>query len=308
MKQLTRRNAILGAIGTGAVALAGCVSDTGSEENDDDGAEDEQAADGPETTELESSVERVGSDCAGMGPGEVTVFLDEETYVVQGTIPSPTPCYEPVIESHAFDDGTLSLTIDVTASGDGPCMDCNGEVMYDATISGVDREQVDRVSVTHTGGKTHDTPADEIPEGLPELVEAEITDSGSQPRDSEEDGSVDIGEIDDSGETGTITITGRIPTENPHHEAVLDAASVRAGTLSLTVSVESTLEDDRMGTMPLGVVEYTAVAEIEHPGGIDSVQIQHPQSSYGGSWASDSAAASESETGSDSGSASDGSP
>lgn len=304
MQQLTRRQALVGALGTGAVALAGCVSGNGDEPDDEsDGQQsDDKQDDESGTTELDSSIERVGSDCAGMGPGEAPVFLDDGEYVVHGTIPSPTPCYEPVIDSQDFDDGTLSLTVDVTAKDDGPCVDCVGEVAYDARISGPDPAEVDSVSITHAGGKTHETPAEDIPEQLAELLSAEITDSESRPRDGEEEGDGDVGEIDDSGETGTITITGRIPTEHPHYEAVLEFARIRGNTLSVTVGVESTLEDEQMGTMPLGMVEYTASAEIEHPEAIDSVQISHPNAGYGIGWASDSAAASESETGSGSGS------
>ncbi|WP_336328033.1 hypothetical protein [Halovenus sp. HT40] len=292
MQQLTRRQALVGALGTGAVALAGCVSGNGDDPDD----ESDDQGDDSGTAELDSSIERVGSGCAGMGPGEAPVFLDDGEYVVQGTIPSPTPCYEPVIDSQNFENGTLSVTIDVTETDDGPCTDCVGEVLYDATVSGPDPSEVDSVSITHAGGKTHETPAEDIPEGVPALVDAEITDSESRPRDGKSEGTAEVDEIDDSSDTGTITITGKIPTEHPHHEAVLTDASVRAGTLSVSVDVESTLEDEQMGTMPLGMVEYTASAEIEQPAAIDSVQISHPNAGYGSSWASDSASASESAT------------
>lgn len=303
MEQLTRRNALLGALSTGAAALAGCVSNGGDKENT---ADNNDSSD--EMTELDSSVERVGSDCAGTSHDEARVFLADDTYVVQGTIISPTPCYEPVIDSQRFEDGTLSLTVDVTAEDDDICVECVGEILYDATVSGPDPSEVTRVSVTHVDGETHETPAEDIPEGVPELMGVEITDSESRPRDSEQSGSVEVGEIDDSAETGTLTITGAIPTENPHYEPVITEAGVRGGTLSVTVDVESTLEGDRMGTMPLGVVEYTASAEIEQPAAIDSVQVSHPNSSYGAAWASDSASGSAGETGSNSeSSSSDGS-
>jgi hypothetical protein len=300
MQQLTRRNALLGALGTGAAALAGCVSGTDDPADSADGS-DEQQDDGSESTALDASIERAGSDCAGMSHGEVSVFLDDGEYVVQGTIPSPTPCYEPVLDSYGFEGGTLSLTVDIAEEG-GACMDCTGEVHYDATVSGAEQSEIDRVSVEHVDGKTYETPAEDVREGLPALIEAEITDSESRPRDGDEEGTAEVDEIDDSNETGTIAITGKIPTETPHYEAVLQAASVRAGTLSVTVDVESTLEDNEMGTKELGLVEYTASAELEHPAGIDSVQISHPNAGYGSSWASDSASASQSASHSDSGS------
>ena len=301
MQQLTRRKAVLGALGTGAVALAGCVSGNGDDPDEESDDPDDEQNDDSGTTDIDTSIERVGGGCAGVGPGDAAVFLVDGEYLVQGTIPSPTPCYDPVIDAQSFEDGTLSVTVDVTEQGGGPCTDCVGEVLYDATISGPDPSAVERVSITHVDGKTHETPAADIPDGVPELIDATITDSESSPRDGESEGTAEVGEIDD-GETGTITITGKIPTEHPNYEAVLTDASVRAGTLSVTVDVESTLEEDRMGTMPLGMVEYTASAELEYPGAIDSAQIQHPNAGYGSSWDSDSASASASRSSDASGS------
>lgn len=289
MEQFTRRNAVLGALGTGAVALAGCVSKSGDEADDSDTPDDDDDP-GQGETDLDSSITRVESDCTSMAHGEAPVFLDDGAYIVQGTILSPTPCYEPVIDSRRFAEGILSLTVDVTAEDDSTCVECAGGLLYDATVSGPDPSEVDQVSVAHAGGEAHDTAATDIP-GLPELVEAKITDSESRPRDSEEDGTAEVDKVDDSGETGTIRITGNIPTENPHYEAVLTEARVRTGTLRVAVDVESTLEDDQMGTLPLGAVEYTVSAEIAHPSSIDSVQIQHPNAGYGSSWASDRATA-----------------
>ena len=304
MQQLTRRNAVLGALGTGIVALAGCVSDSGDdpESATDDQRDNDNRDETAGPTDFDVAIEGVGSDCAGVDPGDVAVFLDDGAYVVQGTIPSPTPCYEPVVDSKRFDDGTLSLTVDVTTEEDGPCVDCVGEIYYDATISGADPAEVETVSITHAGGQTHETPAEDIPEGVPRLVDAEITDSESRPRDGEEEGSAEVSEIDDSGETGAITITGEIPTETPHYEPVLTEVRLRGGTLSVTVDVESTREEDQMGYQVTGLVEYTTRVELEHPAGIDSAQIQHPNARYGSSWASDSAAAGRGTTGSDSGS------
>jgi hypothetical protein len=295
MQKRTRRT-VLGALGTGAVALAGCVSGSDDDAENDQTENDDDSENNSETTTVDSSIERVGSGCAGTGPGEVAVFLDDGEYVVQGTIPAPNPCHMPTIESDGFEDGTLSLTVDVTKE-DGPCERCFGEVLYDATISGPDPSAVGRVSVTHAGGKTHETPAADVPDGVPKLIEAEITDSRGTPRDSSEEGTAEVGEIDDSGETGTITITGQIPTNDPHHEAVLEDASVRAGELSVTVGTEST---EAAGTMPLGLVEYTASVEVEHPARIDSAKINHPGASYGSGWASETGVVDEGSSGSES--------
>jgi len=134
---------------------------------------------------------------------------------------------------------------------------------------------------------------------VPEVTEATVTESKPRPRDGETNGTAEVGDLENKA--GTVTVTGTIPTDNPHYEAVVTDASVHNGALSLSVEVESTLEDGRAGTMPLGVVEYTASVDIEPSAALDSVRIEHPNASYGSSWASDSAAANEGTT-SDSGS------
>lgn len=314
MQKLTRRKAIIGSLGIGAAALAGCVSgadDPNSDDDGDDGEDDngdngDNAGDGPEP---ETSIEQFGSDCAGQDSESVAVYADDGVYLLPGTLPAPTPCHEAVLDSTAYEDGTLSVTVDVAEVDENEaCVDCHGKVDYEVTVEGLDSADVETVEITHATGETHTVEADEFREGRPkrlELVDAEITESSSEVRDEKFEGSnAELDEIPDGSDsgTGTIEIEGMIPTDTPHYEAVLEDAAVQGTQLRMAVGVESTLEDGEMGTEPLGAVRYTATIELRNPGKLQSFQVAHPQSSHGGAWESDSASASSStSTGSESG-------
>ena len=84
-------------------------------------------------------------------------------------------------------------------------------------------------------------------------------------------------------EDSAVTIEGMIPASDPHHEAVVES-EFEDGTLSVVVDVESTLDDDEAGTLPLGEIEYEARidlgvsidtverVEVEHVGGETHVE------------------------------------
>lgn len=295
MKQLTRRKAILSSIGVGAAALAGCVSaaddPSGGNENSDDG-EDAGAGSDPEAT-----LEQLGSECGGPDSESVSVFDDDSAYVVTGTLPSPSPCYEPVLEATDYEEGTLSLTVDaVEEDPDRDCLDCPGALDYEVTVGELDAEPTS-VEVTHVTGETHTVEAGAFTEGRPaspELIDAEITMNSGNTRGESFGGSdIELGDVTDlqDAETGSIRIHGTIPTSTPHYRAVLDDVAVSGSELQLAVSVESTLGEDEMGTQTLGVVSYTAVVELRNPGLIGSVKVDHPDSGHGMAWESASASA-----------------
>ncbi len=291
MTELTRRAALVGAAGAGAVALAGCVSndDPDSEAADNPTDDDTNTESSTDEMSLTASVERVGSSCGMSDSGEATVFLDDGTFVVIGEIPAPTPCYDPELTAYSFADGRLSVTVDVVARSDETCADCRGTVSYEARLSGPSPDDVEHVSVSHADGQSYEVPAPDVDEGPPAVHGATITETTSESRGSGDRGRAEV-TLPES-ETGVVTIDGAIPTEHPHYEAVLEAATVHGTTLRVVVDVQSTLKEDTMGTTPLGIVEYIASVDVNHADGLDSVTVEHPNSSYGSSWASSSATA-----------------
>lgn len=295
MTDLTRRATLAGAASAGALALAGCVSSDDPDETEAaDNPTDDSDAESTDEMTLTASVERTGSTCANPEPGTATVFFDEE-FVVTGSIPAPDPCHVPELTAHSLADGTLSLTVDVVAESDESCTGCTGLVHYEATVSGPTLDDVDRVAVSHADGEIHEMPAPEIRAGPPAIQSATITETTGTTRGSGDRARADVTPPESGGKTGTVTIEGTIPTNHPHNEAVLEEATVRGETLEVAVGVESTLGEDTAGTMPLGIVKYTAAITVEHPGGLSSVVVEHPNGGFGSSWASDSATASDGE-------------
>ena len=307
MRKLTRRKAVLSSIGIGAAAIAGCVSDSpGSDDGNDDGNDgnDDNTGNGDDTgnsdpVDLSGSIARTGSDCSGPDPGTAAAYVSDGVHVVEGSLPSPTPCYEPSLESTGYEDGTLSVTVDVVEEEvDGTCIECEGEISYEATVEGADPADVDSVEVVHVTGETYTIPKDDFGSIRPQLVSAELTDTAAETRSGENSGRSEV-MLDDltrlSGDgVERVEVQGRIPTETPHYEAVLEESSVVGTALELSVGVESTQEDDEMGTQPLGVVTYTVAVELRNGDALQSARIEHPESSHGAAWESDSASASSS--------------
>lgn len=293
MNEFTRRETLTGVAGAGALALAGCVSsDDTDETGPTDNPSDDDTTESTEEMTLTTAVERIGSSCTSASAGEATVFFDDE-FVVAGSITAPNPCYAPELTAHSLTDGTLSLTVDVVAESEEGCTSCTGMVNYEATLSGPTLEDVDSVSVSHADGGSYETPASEIRAGPPVVRGATITETTGRARGPGDRAGADITPPEASGETGSVTIEGVIPTDNPHYEAVLEKATVQGETLRVAVGVESTLDDDQAGTMPLGIVDYTVTVTVEHPGSLQSVTVEHPDSAYGSSWASGTATASD---------------
>lgn len=298
MEQLTRRKAILSSVGIGAAALAGCVSGDGDEDGSDDGTDDDDGDNTGNQPDPDATIEHLDSGCGGPDSESVSVFDDEGVYIVAGTLPSPTPCYEAALEATGYEDGTLSLTVDaVEEELDGDCIECVGELDYEVTVEGLEDVELTSVEVTHTTGETHTVEAGEFVDGRPprpELIDTELTTSGSEIRDETfQGGGIELGEVDDlsDAERGTIEIHGTIPTNTPHYRAVLDDVTVERTSLHVAVDVESTLEDGEVGTQPLGVVNYTVAVELRNPGLIASVNVDHPESGHGAAWESDSTSA-----------------
>jgi len=293
MTELTRRAALAGVGGAGVFVLAGCVSSDDPENTE--APDNEMNTDsGTDEMTLTASIERVDSRCAMSESGEASVFLADGEFTVTGEIPASNPCHDPELTAHSFSDGTLSVTVDVVARADEPCASCTGTVYYEARLSGPTPDDVERVSVSHADGQTYETPASDIRQGPPAVRGATMAESTSEPRGSSDRGRADVTLPETDSRTGTVTIEGAIPTEHPHYEAVLEEATVHGKTLRVGVGVESTLEDGRMGTMPLGIIEYTAHVDVEYPDGLESVTVEHPNSGYGSSWGSNSASAGDS--------------
>ena len=287
MQEITRRKTILGAVGAGAVALAGCVSNGGQgEENTGDGnGGDENDDDNNRDGAIQNStIERVGSDCAGPNPGAVTVALDEETCLIDGTIDTPTPCYLPAFEEVTYEEGTLSVTVAIEGETDEDgepleCVTCEGKVLYQSSVELAYDTAVETVEVTHESGQQFTIDESEFGDGRPTIVSTSIETTRADTRDGETSTVHEFEHDDDR-----VTVEGSIPTDTPHYEAVILESSIRQRQLQLAIGVESTLDEDEAGTLPTGIVEYEAEINLENGGALDSARIDHPDSSHGMAW------------------------
>lgn len=86
----------------------------------------------------------------GDRPADVRVTTKDESVIVEGTIQTSTPCYEPTLESVSFDDDDDRLTVVVDAVEDGTdvCIQCVGAVTYRVTVD-FERGYPDVVDVKH---------------------------------------------------------------------------------------------------------------------------------------------------------------
>lgn len=284
MEEISRRKVLVGTATFTTAAVAGCVSgdDGGDDENDgDDGGNDS----GGNAVE-ERSITTVGTDCAGTESDTVLVVVDGTTYTVEGTLPAATPCYLANLVESSVSDGTLSLSVDVEEDPEEEaCIECDGEVSYDATVE--TSEAVETVTVSHETGETHTVESSEFREQYREILSTSIetTNRGSRSSDRSED-------VELSRSEQTVTIEGLILTSTPHHEAVLEEAAIEDRKLEVSVDTESTLEDNNMGTTELGFLEYEATVEMDDTDTLEGVTVEHPEGVHGFGWETDSATAS----------------
>ena len=284
MERYTRRTVLLGTAGLATAGLAGCVGDNG-----DDGDEGSGDTGGVE----ESSITQIGSDCAGPDSDTVAVVTEGNTYTVEGTLPASTPCYEAELVETGYEDGTLSLTVGVVEDGSEMCVECEGQVSYEATVDLSDEASVETVSVTHETGETHTVEQSAFVDGQPEVVSSSIETTQTGSRTDEQSEGVDF----ETGD-GAVTIEGTILTSTPHYEAVLEETAIEGRALQVTIATESTQDDNEMGTQEEGYLDYEATVEIEDIDSLERAEIRHPSATHGFEWDEDSASASgSSETG-----------
>jgi hypothetical protein len=157
MEDISRRRVLLGTAGVTTAAIAGCVSggDDGTDDSSGNGTDDGET--GETGSVKRGSITRTGSDCAGQEPDTATVIVEENSYTIEGSLPSPTPCYEPELVDVGYTDGTLSLTVDIVADGSSECVECEGQVDYDATVELSPRGRLSRQSLSPTKVVRHTT-------------------------------------------------------------------------------------------------------------------------------------------------------
>lgn len=159
-----RRRTVLLGMATVTGGLAGCLQAQGDPDDnttEDDPESDVPASSGPESggggtddpePTLESrNIETTGSGCSDGDHGDASVNVGDSSITVEGTIQASDPCHEAILQDVALEDRTLSLTVDVEATG-AMCTECVGEIDYEATFEIENVDGVESANVDHVGG------------------------------------------------------------------------------------------------------------------------------------------------------------
>ncbi|MDS0477857.1 hypothetical protein [Natrinema sp. 1APR25-10V2] len=123
----------------------------------------------PEFRVAERSIETLEQNCADEADDDdATVAFEDEAVIVDGSITTPTPCYEPSIAEATHDERRDALEITV-ASGEqsaASCADCLGVVDYEARLE-LEGRYPGHVVVRHEsgGGRRRVATAEYPPDG-----------------------------------------------------------------------------------------------------------------------------------------------
>lgn len=145
-----RRRALLAVVGT-SLAAAGCLSesdgDGGGDGDDDSGTGTDPGTAAPPSVAATAFDDGEG-DCGGDDAATVTV--SDRTVVVAGRAMTPDPCHDLALAAADYDAGDDRLTVVVAVGDEGPggCVECVGEVPYEARVT-FDRGLPGTVIVRH---------------------------------------------------------------------------------------------------------------------------------------------------------------
>lgn len=166
-----KRRTLLKGVATAAAGgvLAGCLeepADPGAPGTDDadggDGAGDDPDGDGTdgdddvpfdldESPPTGSSTQTIVTRETTCGETDrATVSWSEDSIVVSGWITASNPCHEAVVDGVEVEDDVATVSIGIRGDEEEVCIQCLGEINYEATIRFDDRPPAE-VVVRHVG-------------------------------------------------------------------------------------------------------------------------------------------------------------
>lgn len=273
-----QRRALLAALGA-AAGTTGCLavepprgsdpdgsdpggSDPGSDDGDpDESGPEEFDPDGPVAT---ADIVTVGAECGGPNDDRAHVIRDDDAIVIEGTLPAPTPCYAATLTDATVEDDTLVVTVDVESDleDDEGCVQCHGKIDYSATLTLATDVSVDRVTVQHASGTSHEKRLEDGPAAI-ETIDTACADGS-------EDESVSV----DRTDTG-VRITGVRPAPNPCHTATIAEVTEEDDRLTVVINVESTLSGDEVCVECVGAIRYEVAIRGDAPADISEITVDH---------------------------------
>jgi len=93
-------------------------------------------------------IETVDTSCMSEEATGIDVSFSETAVVVDGVAQTSTPCYEARIDSASVSGGELLVTVGFDRD-DGPCVECVGQLQYEATVELDTTDGISAVTVVH---------------------------------------------------------------------------------------------------------------------------------------------------------------
>jgi hypothetical protein len=149
---------------------------------------------------------------------------------------------------------------------------CAGAVTYRADVELEDASGLDTVMVDHatpTGADHRIQPGQDPDDGSHAVVGTSIETVDASCGTGEDD-AVAVTFEDDA-----VALEGVLPAPNPCHEALVEAASYEAGTLSVAIDAADATGEDEGCVQCHGSVTYRADVELEDASAVETVLVDH---------------------------------
>lgn len=102
----------------------------------------------------EAAIQTTDTGCGDEDVDEASASLDAGTLTVEGRVSTSTPCYEAVLVNRHVDGETLHLGV-ATRAREEMCVDCVGELGYEATVDLLNDDDLSELVVAHADGGDH---------------------------------------------------------------------------------------------------------------------------------------------------------
>lgn len=102
----------------------------------------------------EATIETTDTGCGNEDVDEASASLDAGTLTVEGRVSTSTPCYEARLVNRHIDGETLHLGVAARAREE-MCVDCVGELSYEATVDLLNDDGLSELVVAHADGRDH---------------------------------------------------------------------------------------------------------------------------------------------------------
>ena len=249
MPDMNRRSFLQRSSILGALALAGCTTggdsaDPGESTGTPTPTESPTATETPTFTVSNTSVETTDTSCSS-GGAAADVSIGDGTVDFSGRLHAPTPCYEVVVKSTAYDaegnELTVTLGIESTAE---VCVECVGSLVFEGDVS-FEGEILSEATLRYDGGilaSSRDDVETTTPAEPPTLVSTSF-DLG----ENSAEGVTEAVDARFDTETNTVVVTGTILGKNGCMTAKLGDVEYDAAADSLSVNVVTTRREGTKG-------------------------------------------------------------